>query len=312
MHHPTISRHHPGHISVLYVRLRESYDPPLGKSGLEALTRCPISMYAKVGATAYKIKILTRHLKSVLDNSRPGRYTVDTWKSRLAIPTPTTVIQHPTASTSSLAENHLVELSWFVPYLNSLISEGSDIIVISEHWLWPFELHRLNEIHPDFQGHGQSDSRLSSRAERRGLGGIAMIWRRNLDVSVVHATTSDRICSIRLAEKGSGSTLTVIGVYLPCQDLGIDLYHSCLTNLEQLIRQLGPTVVTCTFGQPRRSQREWKSKPTGFLFHQLVTRSDLYIATLADNASGPSYTYTSGETKTTIARHRCSIVNGGL
>lgn len=32
-------------VSVLYLKLRESYDPPLGKSGLEALTRCPILQY---------------------------------------------------------------------------------------------------------------------------------------------------------------------------------------------------------------------------------------------------------------------------
>ena len=30
-----------------------------------------------------------------------------------------------------------------MPYFNSLISEGSDIIIISEHWLWPYDLHRL-------------------------------------------------------------------------------------------------------------------------------------------------------------------------
>ena len=123
----------------------------------------------------------------------------------------------------------------------------------------------------------------------------------------MHATTSDRICSIRLAEKGSGSTLTVIGVYLPCQDLGIDLYCSCLTDLEQLIfesRQLGRSVVMGDFnahlgslGGPKGSGNP---NQQGFLLHQLVTRSDLYVATLADNASGPSYTYASGETKTTI------------
>jgi len=107
-----------------------------------------------------------------------------------------------------------------LPYLNALISDGSDIFVLSEHWLWPFDLHCLKEIHPDYRGHGQSDSRLTSRSEGRGLGGVDIIWHQDLDVNVVHATTSDRICGIRLSDKSSRSTLTVIGVYLPCHDLG--------------------------------------------------------------------------------------------
>ena len=38
----------------------------------------------------------------------------------------------------------------------------------------------------------------------------------------------------------------------------------------------------------------------GLLLHQHVVKSDLYIATLAENAFGPGYTYSSGDTKTTI------------
>ena len=37
------------------------------------------------------------------------------------------------------------------------------MIVISEHWLWPFELHRLGEVHLDFEGVGQADRRLGMR-----------------------------------------------------------------------------------------------------------------------------------------------------
>ena len=84
----------------------------------------------------------------------------------------------------------------------------------------------------------------------RGCGGIGIIWRKDLDVTIVHITTSDRICSIRLAHKRSEMILTVIGVYLPCQDLGMDLYHTCLTELEELVmesKQMGPTMVLGDF-----------------------------------------------------------------
>lgn len=44
-------------VSVLCIRLKETYDPPLGKLGLEALTKCPIINYVKISGTAYKTKV---------------------------------------------------------------------------------------------------------------------------------------------------------------------------------------------------------------------------------------------------------------
>ena len=44
-----------------------------------------------------------------------------------------------------------------VPYLQ-VLAETSDIISISEHWLWPFELHNLDKILPGYSAHGCSDS----------------------------------------------------------------------------------------------------------------------------------------------------------
>ena len=46
------------------------------------------------------------------------------------------------------------------PYLEQLINDGSKVMVISEHWLWPYELHRLGEVHADFDGVGVADRRL--------------------------------------------------------------------------------------------------------------------------------------------------------
>ena len=192
-------------------------------------------------------------------------------------------------------------------HLNNLISDGSDNIVISEHWLWPFELHRLNEIHPDYCGHGLADSRLTSSSEGRGYGGVGIIWRRDLDVSVVHATTSDRLCSIRLAHQSSGSTLTAIGVYHPCQDLGIDLYRSCLTELEQLVcesMQLGPIAVMGDFnahlGNLGGPKGEGSPNQQGLLLQEQIIKNDLFVASLSELAHGPHHTFQSGDVRTII------------
>ena len=48
-----------------------------------------------------------------------------------------------------------------LPYINHLIETGSDIIAITEHWLWPYNLNKLEEIHPGYTGFGCADTRLN-------------------------------------------------------------------------------------------------------------------------------------------------------
>ena len=47
-------------------------------------------------------------------------------------------------------------------YLDHLVQGGSDVIVVSEHWLWPYELHKLDEFNSEYQGLGKTDPRLRS------------------------------------------------------------------------------------------------------------------------------------------------------
>ena len=98
----------------------------------------------------------------------------------------------------------------------------------------------------------------------------------------------------------------MIGVYLPCQDLGMDLFHSCLTELEQLVcesRQLGPTVVLGDFnahlGNLGGPKGNGNTNIQGLL-HQHIVKSDLFVALLSEIAYGPSHIFQSGDTKTTI------------
>lgn len=82
--------------------------------------------------------------------------------------------------------------------------------------------------------------------------------------------------------------VTVIRVYLPYEDLGMDLFRSCLTELEQLVcksKQLGPTVVLGDFnthlgklGSPRGNGN---TNFQGLLF-QYIIKSDPFVASLSD------------------------------
>ena len=47
-----------------------------------------------------------------------------------------------------------------------------------KHWLWPFELSKLDTIVPGYKGTGISDTRLHEQsALTRGCGGVGILWK---------------------------------------------------------------------------------------------------------------------------------------
>ena len=63
-----------------------------------------------------------------------------------------------------------------VPYVQHMAEEGTHIIVLCEHWLWPYQLHKLETMHPNYLAAGVADKRLTESSELlRGCGGIAML-----------------------------------------------------------------------------------------------------------------------------------------
>ena len=116
-------------------------------------------------------------------------------------------------------------LSTAIPYVEKLLSGGMGVLVISEHWLWPYELNKLNNVSSEFCATGKSDSRLCPESDyKRGCGGIGIVWHKSIGANPVENIASDRICAIRFPFADLDSSLTVIGFYLPCLEQGIDLY----------------------------------------------------------------------------------------
>ena len=106
------------------------------------------------------------------------------------------------------------------PYLHKLFESDSDIVILSGHWLWPFDLYKLESLHPSFTGFGWADWRLTETTHdrSRGCGGIGVLWRKSLDVFSISDIVPDRICGIKMKKDGE-TWLSIIGVYLPCADL---------------------------------------------------------------------------------------------
>ena len=123
-----------------------------------------------------------------------------------------------------------------LPYIQEL-AEEHDVIILSGHWLWPYELHKLDEIHPDFASFGTSDQRLNAECTlTRRCGGVAVLWRKNLPLSPVHLD-SDRIIAVQLPLKSHGM-LTVTGVYHPSSDHPLETFREYLSDLEGMISSL--------------------------------------------------------------------------
>ena len=62
--------------------------------------------------------------------------------------------------------------------------------------------------------------------------------KKSLDETQICDIQSDRVCGIRVRKSSDDDTwISILGVYLPCLDLGIDLYCDCLVELETIVSE---------------------------------------------------------------------------
>ena len=86
-------------------------------------------------------------------------------------------------------------------YLSNLFEkECIDILGISEHWLFPSDIHFLNCIHPDYTSSGISNSSLHSSTGRNvRKGGVAFLWKRELNYKICPLSLeSDRVIGVQV------------------------------------------------------------------------------------------------------------------
>ena len=180
------------------------------------------------------------------------------------------------------------------PYLHKLFECDSDIVILSEHWLWPFDLYKLESLHPSFFGFGCADRRLTdiTHDRSRGYGGVGVLWRKSLDVFPISDIVFDRICGIKMKKDGE-TWLSIIGVSLPCADLGMDYYRDTLVDLEKIISDftiLGPVVVAGEFNAHLGKLWEPRASSTancqGLLLGKLLNRCELHATSLSSTTSG--------------------------
>ena len=140
------------------------------------------------------------------------------------------------------------------PYIHHLIESGSDIVAITEHWLWPYQLSKLDEINPQYTGFGVSSAKLDeSSSLSRGCGGVGIIWKKTLPIFPVTQITSDRFCAVQLLSPDSERSLYIFTVYLPSSDYSVEEFSDYISELQNavgILQQSGQVILAGDFTKP--------------------------------------------------------------
>ena len=74
------------------------------------------------------------------------------------------------------------------------------------------------------------------------------MWRNTLNANPISCISSDRICGIRVKLSSSEpAELTILRVYLPCADLGLETYCKHLESLISEGQKPGPVLIAGDF-----------------------------------------------------------------
>ncbi|CAC5424698.1 unnamed protein product [Mytilus coruscus] len=113
-----------------------------------------------------------------------------------------------------------------------------DIFLLQEHWLYDCQLNILQELHNDFTGTGKavdSNDPIQPSHMPRGYGGVAILWKKNLDKLVTTLPIgNDRIQCIELS---GNQKLLFISIYLPCKssDNHLNKLYECIDQLHEIM-----------------------------------------------------------------------------
>ena len=149
---------------------------------LASLLSCPVLNAIQVGAgLSWKVKIDKACLYDAIRSSCDSHY-VHIWKNKRPKPLYVPQALSSLPDSTYLPQRAISIVTWncrgyfsSAEYLHHLISVGVDVIVLQEHWLWPYELTSLDRLHPDFAFHAISDNRLTSTSDlNHGCGGVAI------------------------------------------------------------------------------------------------------------------------------------------
>ncbi|CAG2207347.1 unnamed protein product [Mytilus edulis] len=113
-----------------------------------------------------------------------------------------------------------------------------DIFLLQEHWLYDCQLNLLQELHSDFTGTGKavdSNDPIQPLHMPRGYGGVAILWKKNLDKLVTTLPIGNE--RIQCIELSGNQKLLFISIYLPCKssDNHLNELYECIDQLHEIM-----------------------------------------------------------------------------
>ena len=297
------------HVHVFCKTVYSAPDLPL-------LLGCPVIHASRIGSGySWKVKIHRHSLYDALHSSS-DTHSVRVWSNKGSKKPSNNTTE---TSTNVTDHNSVSIVTWNCrglhnakPYIADLIESEVDIIILQEHWLWPFELSTLGSIHPQYDFTAISDKRLHASSDlTRGCGGVAILWNKALTCIPISVLDSDRVCGVRLllpSVKGQAQHyLTILGVYMPSADQPQEVYTSYLETVEHAVSQFsndGPLVLmgdlNAHLGSREHDSLQQTCNSRGQQWLNLSESLSMHNISLCSLSSGPPYTYSSGSHTSTI------------
>lgn len=123
-----------------------------------------------------------------------------------------------------------------------LLFKEHNIILIQEHWLHQFEVHKVEELVEEFDWLGYFktfDDRdpVPHTQRKRGHAGTAILWHTSVSHLVEKIPDgSNRITGIRfLSTDPERPHVLILSVYLPCRGSPVSEYNDTLYELQEIM-----------------------------------------------------------------------------
>ncbi|XP_069138863.1 uncharacterized protein [Argopecten irradians] len=188
------------------------------------------------------------------------------------------------------------------PLLSELLKE-TDIAVVTEHWLLPEQMNFLQSIDSNFKSYGLSNTRISLEPERRvcnrGFGGLAILWRKEINVCPIESECNDRVicCSLQLENR---SHVFVIGTLMPSTNVSIGVYKETLEHISDLLdkySQYGHVIIAGDFNaqisKQFGSKNHLRPNDRGEILEPFIVDKDLVSINSQAWANGGTSTFVS-------------------
>jgi exonuclease III len=183
-------------------------------------------------------------------------------------------------------------------YIDQLLNDyHTDILALSEHWLFSDNLIFLDSINKNYKSLGVADLSLDVLDPyRRGKGGVALMWKKSLKATPI-ALDDDRIIGIKVYIS-SHRTISIFAVYLPSTNQLLQTFSDYIDRLDELYHQHSMHSDVLFLGDcnvqingPKVATNNFHTNPRTLIIQKLLESANLVSVVVQSSCSGPNYTY---------------------